>query len=91
MTQTLDRKVNMTRFISKFRADECGAVTVDWVVLTAGIVGLSIAILASVGGSTADSGDDIALCQKRMGNIMALDHRTYQQNMRAVQRRCAKI
>lgn len=53
----------MTRFISKFRADECGAVTVDWVVLTAGIVGLSIAVLASVGGSTADSGDDIALCQ----------------------------
>ncbi|MDB4214058.1 hypothetical protein N9741_04275 [Octadecabacter sp.] len=81
----------MTHFMSKFRTDECGAVTVDWVVLTAGIVGLSIAVLASVGRSAADSGDDVALCQKRMGNIMARDHRTYQQNMRAVQRRCAHV
>lgn len=33
-----------------FRNDEDGAVTVDWVVLTAAIVGLGIAVLASVSG-----------------------------------------
>ncbi|MFV0358672.1 Flp family type IVb pilin [Tropicimonas sp.] len=34
--------------IKTFARDEDGAVTVDWVVLTAAIVGLGIAVLASV-------------------------------------------
>ena len=34
--------------IKNFAADESGAVTVDWVVLTAAIVGLGIAVVASV-------------------------------------------
>jgi len=42
--------------IKNFAADESGAVTVDWVVLTAAIVGLGIAVIASVRGGT----DDIA-------------------------------
>ncbi|QFU07411.1 hypothetical protein PARPLA_01066 [Rhodobacteraceae bacterium THAF1] len=35
-------------FIKSFVADEDGAVTVDWVVLTAAIVGLGIAVLSTV-------------------------------------------
>ena len=38
--------------IKNFRNDEDGAVTVDWVVLTAAIVGLGLAIMVSVGNST---------------------------------------
>ena len=34
--------------IEAFRNDESGAVTVDWVVLTAAIVGLGLAVIASV-------------------------------------------
>ena len=34
--------------IKNFAADESGAVTVDWVVLTAAIVGLGIAVITSV-------------------------------------------
>jgi len=34
--------------IEAFRNDEAGAVTVDWVVLTAAIVGLGLAVVASV-------------------------------------------
>ena len=34
--------------IKNFAADESGAVTVDWVVLTAAIVGLGIAVVATV-------------------------------------------
>ncbi len=33
---------------AQFAADEDGAVTVDWVVLTAAIVGLAVALIASV-------------------------------------------
>lgn len=38
----------MTNYINKFLKDEDGAVTVDWVVLTAAIVGLGVAGIASV-------------------------------------------
>lgn len=38
----------MTNFIKNFANDESGAVTVDWVVLTAAIVGLGVAVLATV-------------------------------------------
>ena len=33
-----------------FKSDESGAVTVDWVVLTAAIVGLGMIVMTSVGG-----------------------------------------
>jgi len=38
----------MIKFINKFRKEEEGAVTVDWVVLTAAVVGLGIAGVATV-------------------------------------------
>jgi Flp pilus assembly pilin Flp len=40
------------KYLSAYLNDESGAVTVDWVVLTAAIVGLGIAVLTSVGGGT---------------------------------------
>ena len=43
-----------------FLKDEDGAVTVDWVVLTAAIVGLGIAVLAAVGGGTTSLADKIS-------------------------------
>ncbi len=36
----------MTRFIKKFHRNESGAVTVDWVVLTAAVVALATGIVA---------------------------------------------
>ena len=43
----------MIKFIKNFRKDEDGAVTVDWVVLTAAVVGLGVAGVASVKSETA--------------------------------------
>ncbi|MBR9653032.1 Flp family type IVb pilin [Thalassovita aquimarina] len=40
----------MINFIKTFRKDEDGAVTVDWVVLTAAVVGLGIAAVTTVSG-----------------------------------------
>ena len=40
------------KLFNAFLNDESGAVTVDWVVLTAAIVGLGIAVLTSVGNGT---------------------------------------
>ncbi|MEM0948634.1 MAG: hypothetical protein AAGK37_14640 [Pseudomonadota bacterium] len=44
----------------RFKNDEDGAVTVDWVVLTAAIVGLGIAVIASVRSATVTLGDKIS-------------------------------
>ena len=43
----------MKLFSKRFRDDDAGAVTVDWVVLTAGIVGLAIGAFAAVESNTA--------------------------------------
>jgi Flp pilus assembly pilin Flp len=43
-----------------FRSDESGAVTVDWVVLTAAIVGLGIVVMTTVGEPIKAAGNVIA-------------------------------
>ncbi len=40
--------------LTNFMKSEDGAVTVDWVVLTAAIVGLGIVVISSVGGGATD-------------------------------------
>ena len=52
--------MKLINFIKTFSRDEDGAVTVDWVVLTAAIVGLGIAVLTSVSGGTTSLADKIS-------------------------------
>ena len=42
----------MTNMIKNFVSNESGAVTVDWVVLTAAIVGLGLAVMSVVSDGT---------------------------------------
>ena len=49
----LDRDKTMTKF-SDFLKDEAGAVTVDWVVLTAAVVGLGLLIFNWVRPAVSD-------------------------------------
>jgi hypothetical protein len=48
-----------TNSVLEFANSEDGAVTVDWVVLTAAIVGLGLAVLAVVSGGVEDLSRDI--------------------------------
>ncbi len=60
----------MLNFIKNFRAEEDGAVTVDWVVLTAAIVGLGIAVLGSVrSGATTMAGNIESELETAVPNI----------------------
>ena len=54
----------------KFAKDENGAVTVDWVVLTAAIVGLSVAAYTTINGGTTSmrANTDTALSNMEVGN-----------------------
>lgn len=62
----------MLNFLKNFRADEDGAVTVDWVVLTAAIVGLGIAVLTVIGQGTME------LSRKISSQLSAQTIATYQ-------------
>ena len=49
----------MLNMIKNFAADESGAVTVDWVVLTAAVVGLGLAVLSVVRPGIATMSENI--------------------------------
>lgn len=51
----------MTMIIKKFIDDTSGAVTVDWTVLAAAIVGLGISSVAAVRAGVVSMGDDVSL------------------------------
>ncbi|MBF9035874.1 hypothetical protein HKCCE2091_16625 [Rhodobacterales bacterium HKCCE2091] len=48
-------------YVERFLKSESGAITVDWVVLTAAIVGLGLATMTVVSGGVADLSDDTAV------------------------------
>ena len=50
----------MNKMINNFFADESGAVTVDWVVLTAAIVGLGLVVMNTVGAGIEGLAVDVA-------------------------------
>ncbi len=50
----------MNKFLNAFVKDEDGAVTVDWVVLTAAIVGIAIAVAATIESGLQDAATQIA-------------------------------
>ncbi|WP_371154780.1 Flp family type IVb pilin [Jannaschia sp. 2305UL9-9] len=49
----------MLNAIKTFSADESGAVTVDWVVLTAALVGLGLAVMGVISGGIESLSNDI--------------------------------
>ncbi len=64
-------------FKTDFMTDESGAVTVDWVVLTAAIIGLGVAVTASVGAGGADLADDAEAALKSQDIVSYIPAVTY--------------
>lgn len=46
--------------MTHFAKDEDGAVTVDWVVLTAAVVGLGLVVMQAIGPAISTASDSIA-------------------------------
>ena len=51
--------MKLLNIFKNFRKDEDGAVTVDWVVLTAAIVGLGLVVMTTVGTAVNSSATGI--------------------------------
>lgn len=67
--------MKLFNLLKTFRDDDSGAVTVDWVVLTAAIVGLGIAVIAAVSGGVNDLAGSIesALTGADVNDLDGLD------------------
>ncbi|WP_187429970.1 hypothetical protein ROLI_025980 [Roseobacter fucihabitans] len=63
----------MARFLKHFHHSEDGAVTVDWVVLTAAVVGLAIAAYTSIeeGATALTEATEIFLENQTPGDVGA--------------------
>jgi len=68
----------MTDPIRTFIADETGAVTVDWVVLTAAIVGLGIAVIATINDGVDNVGSGVATS---FNDIVAALHEAFETDL----------
>ena len=51
--------MKLLNIFKTFKNDEAGAVTVDWVVLTAAIVGLGMVVLGTVGDGIETLGETV--------------------------------
>ncbi len=51
--------MKLLNILKNFHNDESGAVTVDWVVLTAAIVGLGLVVMQTVSGGLTTAANDI--------------------------------
>ncbi|NCO85579.1 MAG: hypothetical protein GW886_02985 [Rhodobacterales bacterium] len=60
----------MTKFLKRFRQEESGAVTVDWVVLTAAMVGMAIGVVTIVRTAATDPAESVgaALTAQTVGS-----------------------
>ena len=52
--------MKLVNLFQSFKNDESGAVTVDWVVLTAAVVGLGIAVSGTVGEAVTEQATNIS-------------------------------
>ena len=67
--ENLRKGYNMTKF-SAFLNDETGAVTVDWVVLTAAVVGLGLVVFTFIQPAISTLASDIGIEVTKAGTAM---------------------
>lgn len=75
----------------RFVADESGAITVDWVVLTAAIVGLGLAAATTVGTGTTNAADGLEECMERTARWLQRDNsrtNTHVKRLNRMERGC---
>ncbi len=61
--------MKLFKLAKNFKNDESGAVTVDWVVLTAALVGLGLAVIAVVSGGLNTAANSINTSLSGAGSV----------------------
>ncbi len=73
-----------------FWRDEVGATTVEFVVVTAMVVGLAVAVTAAIATGAQQGAERIEKCMEIQGKLLQKDL-SYEQQLKRMQKRCAKI
>ena len=81
----------LLRMLRRFKSDTSGAVTVDFVVLTAAVVSLGVAAGAAISSGAETSTAKSEKCMTIVGKVAMKEHLTAKQKQRRIQRRCAKL
>jgi len=69
---------------------ETGAVSVDWLVLTAAIVMLAFAVVSQVSGGTQELSGNVRKCVRIQAKLVAKDI-PYEKQLKRIARRCSKL
>jgi len=65
---------------------------VDWVLLTAAIAGISIAVGTTINTGMENAATDLKRCMKIQGNIWTKDNKAdYAKRMKRIKNRCSKL
>ncbi|MDJ0825174.1 MAG: hypothetical protein QNJ16_06705 [Rhodobacter sp.] len=76
----------------RFARGEAGAVTVDWVVLTAAMLSLAIVAINTAAGGVDNASTDVKKCLKRQANVLLKKESwDYDRRMRVAARRCGRL
>lgn len=98
LTPFISKKENNQRDVGKarrfilqrFRQDICGAITVDFVVLTAAILLIATSAVMQIKSGTTESTKDIKKCMKIQGKLLS-KNKTYKKKLQLAQKRCGKL
>ncbi|WP_281856769.1 Flp family type IVb pilin [Litoreibacter halocynthiae] len=91
MTEQLSKQPPR-RTISRFLRDTSGAVVVDWVLLTAAIAGISMAVATTINTGMENASTDIKRCMKIQGKMWTRDNGDdYARRMKRIKNRCSKL
>lgn len=77
--------------LRRFKRDENGAVTVDWVLLTGALVALGMSVMFQVGSGAEEQAQKTNRCMKITRNQLFNDNgKTHQERMARAQRNCGR-
>ena len=75
---------------ARFRRDQDGAVTVDFIVLTAAVVGLGLAAASVIGAGTVKNSEKMEKCLNIQSRLHEKDL-AYNKILKRITRRCGKL
>lgn len=85
-------KMQKPNILTRFIRDTRGTVVIDWVILTAAIIGVTIAVTTVTSAGLQNSSRDIKRCMKIQGKMWTKDNgATYKKRLKRIKRRCAKL
>ena len=73
-----------------FAKDESGAITADWVVLAAAVVGLGVVVVTTVSMGTERTTARVEHCLNRIGILTGRDNVSHEGKLGRMARQCAR-